>query len=177
MTIVASNSAQTVKSVARRNPRRRPTHPGVLLAETVLPALGKPKTEIARLLGLSRQSLHDILAERQPVTPATAVKLGKLRGNGPRLWLNMQVAHDLWEAEQKIDVSGIPTLEPAQSNALVIDCLKKSQSILNAANFEVEQARLPEACYPLPTSLRNAAAPMRASSVSVGPAMNSKPIW
>ena len=77
----------------------------------MLPALGRPKTEIARLLGLSRQSLHDILAGRQPVTPATAVKLGKLCGNGPRLWLNMQTAHDLWEAEQKIDVSGIPTLE------------------------------------------------------------------
>ena len=100
-----------VEFAARRNPRRRPSHPGVLLAETVLPALGKSKTEIARLLGLSRQSLHDILAGKQPVTPSTAVKLGKLCGNGPRLWLNMQVGHDLWEAEQKIDVTRIPTLE------------------------------------------------------------------
>ena len=100
-----------IEVTARRNPRRRPAHPGTLLALEVLPALGRPKTEIARLLGLSRQSLHDILAGRQPVTPATAVKLGKLCGNGPRLWLNMQTAHDLWDAEQKIDVSGIPTLE------------------------------------------------------------------
>jgi antitoxin HigA-1 len=98
---------------ARRNPRRRPTHPGLLLAETVLPSLGKTKVEIARLLGLSRQSLHDILAGRQPVTPTTAIKLGKLCGNGPKLWLNMQMLHDLWEAEQKIDVRRIPTLEPA----------------------------------------------------------------
>lgn len=100
-----------IEVTARRNPRRCPAHPGTLLALEVLPALGRPKSEIARLLGLSRQSLHDILAGRQPVTPATAVKLGKLCGNGPRLWLNMQTAHDLWEAEQKIDVSGIPTLE------------------------------------------------------------------
>jgi antitoxin HigA-1 len=98
---------------ARRNPKRKPTHPGTLLAQTVLPALGRTKTDIANLLGLSRQTLHDILAGKQPVTPSTAVKLGKLCGNGPRLWLNMQVAHDLWEAEQKVDVSGIPTLEVA----------------------------------------------------------------
>lgn len=99
--------------IAERNPKRRPTHPGVMLGTTVLPALGRPKTEIARLLGISRQSLHDILAGRQPVTSTTAIKLGKLCGNGPRIWLNMQQAHDLWAAEQEVDVSKIPTLEIA----------------------------------------------------------------
>jgi antitoxin HigA-1 len=102
-----------VEIVARRNPKRRPTHPGQMLADTVLPALGRSKVEIAHLLGISRQSLHDILAGRQPITSATAIKLGKLCGNGPRLWINMQVAHDLWKAEQEIDVSAIPTLEYA----------------------------------------------------------------
>jgi antitoxin HigA-1 len=98
---------------AQRNSKRRPTHPGVMLGNTVLPALGRPKTEIARLLGISRQSLHDILAGRQPVTSTTAIKLGKLCGNGPRIWLNMQLAYDLWTAEQVVDVSSIPTLEHA----------------------------------------------------------------
>lgn len=98
---------------ARRNRDRRPTHPGVILNTTVLPALGRSKTEVAKLLGLSRQSLHDILAGRQPVTPVTAVKLGKLCGNGPMLWLNMQTAYDLWQAERDVDVSAIPTLQPA----------------------------------------------------------------
>ncbi len=61
-----------------------------MLGTTVLPALGQSKTEIARLLGIFRaQSLHDILAGRQPVTSATAIKLGKLCGNGPRIWPNM----------------------------------------------------------------------------------------
>mgnify|MGYP001372970023 FL=1 len=55
-----------IEVVAKRNPRRRPAHPGTLLALEVLPALGRPKTEIARLLGLSRQSLHDILAVSNP---------------------------------------------------------------------------------------------------------------
>jgi len=97
---------------ARRNPNRRPTHPGQLLESTVLPALGRSKIEIAKLLGLSRQSLYDILSAKRPVTPNTAVRLGKLCGNGPRLWLNMQSAYDLWEAENEVDVTQIPTLQP-----------------------------------------------------------------
>jgi antitoxin HigA-1 len=84
-----------------------------LLNDTVLPALGRPKTEIARILGISRQSLYDILAGKQPVTPTTAIKLGKLCGNGPRLWMNMQTAYDLWAAEREVDVSNIPTLKSA----------------------------------------------------------------
>jgi antitoxin HigA-1 len=98
---------------ARRNPNRRPTHPGVLLNDTILPSLGRPKAEIARLLGMSRQSLYAILAGSQPVSPATAVKLGKLCGNGPALWMNMQAAYDLSGAEREVDVSGIPTLKSA----------------------------------------------------------------
>jgi antitoxin HigA-1 len=96
-----------------RDPNRRPAHPGQLLADTILPALDQPITEIAKLLGLSRQSLHDILVGKLPVTPRTAVKLGKPYGNGLRLWLNLQTAYDLWEAEQTVDVSGIPTLDVA----------------------------------------------------------------
>ncbi len=87
-----------------------PTHPGELLAEDVIPATGKSKTEIARLLGISRQHLHDILSQKKPVSAEMAVRLGKLFGNGPRLWLGMQVAYDTWIAERKIDVSAIPTL-------------------------------------------------------------------
>lgn len=90
-----------------------PSHPGDLLAEITIPATGKSKAEIARLLGLSRQTLYDILNKKQPVTPTVAVKLGKLFGNGPDLWLNMQAAYDLWHASRDVDVSGIPTLKAA----------------------------------------------------------------
>jgi addiction module HigA family antidote len=95
---------------ARRNRDRQPTHPGALLRDDVLPATGKPKAEIARLLGISRQQLYDILGEKKPVTVATAVRLGKLFGNGPALWIRMQAAYDTWQAERDIDVSAIPTL-------------------------------------------------------------------
>lgn len=97
----------------RRSSRRCPTPPGELLRDIVVPATGKSKTEIARLLGVSRQTLHDILALRQPVTPPMAVRLGKLFGNGAYLWLSMQAAYDLWQAEQSVDTSEIPTIEAA----------------------------------------------------------------
>ncbi len=88
-------------------------HPGELLREDIMPALGKSKSEIARLLGISRQTLYDIIEERQPVTVPMAVRLGKLIGNGPVFWLNLQRNFDLERAESEIDVSAIPTLDVA----------------------------------------------------------------
>src|SRR5262245_50197953 len=76
-------------------------HPGELLREDIMPALGRPKTEIARLLGISRRTLYDILDEKAPVTVAMALRLGKLCGNGPVLWLNLQRAYDLEQAEKE----------------------------------------------------------------------------
>jgi antitoxin HigA-1 len=70
-------------------------HPGELLREEILPALGRPRTEIAQLLGVSRQALHSILTERASVTPEMALRLGKLCGNGPELRLALQTRYDL----------------------------------------------------------------------------------
>lgn len=94
-----------------RDPKRPPTHPGELLRETVLPAAGRTKVEIAAMLGISRQHLNDILNERKPVSPAVAVRLGKLFGNGPDLWVGLQAAYDTWHAARDVDVSKIPTLK------------------------------------------------------------------
>jgi addiction module HigA family antidote len=98
---------------AKRNPKRCPTHPGELLREDVIPATGRTKTEIASLLGISRQHLYDILEKRKPVSPAVAVRLGKLFGDGPGIWVRMQAAYDTWQAEQAVDVSAIPTIRVA----------------------------------------------------------------
>ena len=98
---------------AKRNPARCPSHPGTLLREVVIPATGRTKVEIAGLLGISRQHLYDILREAKPVSPAVAVRLGKLFGDGAAPWLRMQAAHDTWHAEQSIDVSAIPTIRAA----------------------------------------------------------------
>lgn len=95
---------------AVRNPDHCPSHPGELLREDVLPATGMAKAEIARLLGISRQQLYDILDEKRPISPTVAVKLGKLFGNGAGIWVRMQAAYDIWQVEQTVDVSAIPTL-------------------------------------------------------------------
>ena len=104
-------------SMTKRLPQRGlpRMHPGELLREEILPALDRPKTEIAKLLGVSRQTLYDILDERQPVTPVMALRLGKLCGNGPDLWLNLQKRYDLQRAEQELGekIKAIPTLKVA----------------------------------------------------------------
>jgi addiction module HigA family antidote len=96
--------------VAKRKSNRCPTHPGALLREDIIPATGRTKSEIAQLLGISRQHLYDILGERKPVSPAIAVRLGKLFGDGAGVWVRMQAAYDTWNAEREEDVIKIPTL-------------------------------------------------------------------
>lgn len=87
-------------------------HPGELLREDVMPALGRTRAEIARLLGVSRQTLHSILTERAPVTPEMALRLGKLCGNGPDLWLALQSRYDLERLREakRSEIDAIPTL-------------------------------------------------------------------
>jgi addiction module HigA family antidote len=94
---------------------RAPTHPGAILREDVLPAIGMSVTGVAKALGVSRQQLHRIMAETAPVTPEMALRLGKFCGNGPDLWLRMQATYDLWHARRdlKSDLDRISTVTPS----------------------------------------------------------------
>ncbi len=94
----------------------RPTHPGEVLREDVFPALGKSKGEIARLLGVSRGALYNVLDERAAITPDMALRIGKLLGGTADIWLAMQQAYDLRTREKEIaaDLRKIPTLEAAE---------------------------------------------------------------
>lgn len=85
-----------------RQIQRKPTHPGAVLRKDILPETGLSVSEMARRLRMSRQNLHRILAEEQPMTPATALKLAKLLNTTPDLWLNMQRAVDLWEEQRDL---------------------------------------------------------------------------
>ena len=83
-------------------PVREPTHPGAVLREDVLPSLGLSVSEAARQLGVSRQTLHRVMAGTMGVSPEMALRLGQFCGNGPDLWLAMQAAHDLWHARRAL---------------------------------------------------------------------------
>lgn len=82
---------------------RRPTHPGEFFGDIVLPELKLSVSEAARQLGVSRQTLHAIMSGRSAVTAEMALRFGKFCGNGPGLWMRMQQAFDLWEAQSKLN--------------------------------------------------------------------------
>jgi addiction module HigA family antidote len=78
--------------------QRRPTHPGELLREEVMPAAKLTQARLAKALGVSRKTISEIVLEQRPVTVDMAMRLARFFGNGPALWLNMQQAVDLWDA-------------------------------------------------------------------------------
>ena len=90
-----------------RDPKRRPTHPGEMLREDVLPALGMTQAEFAKRLGVSRLTVSELLNEKRGVSPDMALRLARLLGGSPESWLNMQRALDLWELERTRDYSSI----------------------------------------------------------------------
>ena len=83
-----------------RHSGRRPTHPGALLREDVLPALNMTQTEFARRLGVSRLSVSELLHEKRSLSPEMAARVAKLLRTSPESWLRMQAAVDLWEVRQ-----------------------------------------------------------------------------
>ena len=103
--------ARGKETSSRGEPQREPTHPGAILRDDVLPALGLSVSEAARQLRVTRQTLHRIMAGRTAVSPEMAVRLGKFCGNGPDLWLRMQAAFDLWHAERRLrnELRAIPS--------------------------------------------------------------------
>lgn len=80
----------------------RPTHPGEMLREDFLPDYDLSVAALATALDVSRQSVNELIRERRAVSPKMALRLGRLFGNSPELWLNAQRAIDLWDAEQVI---------------------------------------------------------------------------
>jgi addiction module HigA family antidote len=84
-----------------RATHRRPTHPGSILREDVLPALNMTQTELARLLNVSRLSVSELLHEKRPLTPTMAARVATLLNTSAESWLLMQQAVDLWEVRQE----------------------------------------------------------------------------
>ena len=95
--------------------KRRPTHPGEMLREDFLPDYGLTVGRLAEALGVSRQSINELLRGRRAASPEMSLRLGRLFGNSPEFWLNAQRAVDLWDAAQVIkeEVSRIKPLPRA----------------------------------------------------------------
>ena len=92
-----------------------PTHPGVMLREDFMPDYGLTVASLAETLGVSRQTVNELLRERRALSPAMALRLSRLFGNSPEFWLNAQRAVDLWQAERELekDLNRIITLKAA----------------------------------------------------------------
>jgi addiction module HigA family antidote len=85
-----------------RDKDRPPIHPGEILRQDVLPALGMSVTAAAKHLHVTRQALHRVLAGSAAISPEMALRIGKFCGNGPDVWLRMQAAYDLWHAQRAL---------------------------------------------------------------------------
>ena len=89
-------------SIKNIKPREiAPTHPGEMLREDFMPDYNLTTTDLAKKLGVSRQTVNEMLLERRAVSPAMALRLSRLFGNTPEFWLNAQHSRDLWESEQR----------------------------------------------------------------------------
>ena len=95
--------------------KRRPTHPGEMLREDFLPDYGLSVSGLAQAVGVSRQSINELLRERRAMSPEMALRLARLLGNSPEFWLNAQLAVDLWDAAKAIknDIDQINPLDAA----------------------------------------------------------------
>ena len=100
---------------ARAN--RKPTHPGAVLREDVLPELGWTHAELASRLMVSRQTVSQLLHEEKSVTAEMAIRISSAVGGTPESWLSMQQAVDLWEAGVKLKSN--PALAPLFSQARI----------------------------------------------------------
>ncbi len=80
-----------------------PTHPGEMIREDFMPDFGLNATSMAAALGVSRQTINELLREHRVITPIMALRLSRLFGNSPEFWLNAQHARDLWDSEQRFE--------------------------------------------------------------------------
>ncbi|MGB7413150.1 MAG: HigA family addiction module antitoxin [Thermosynechococcaceae cyanobacterium] len=90
-------------SIQNTGMKRRPTHPGEMLREDFLPDHELTVSVLAEAIGVSRQSVNELLRERRAVSPEMALRLARFFGNSPEFWLNAQRAVDLWDTAQAIE--------------------------------------------------------------------------
>ena len=102
------------KTGARRN-ALPPLHPGEIIREDILPEMGLSVTATAKALGVSRQMVHEILAERRPLSAVMCLRLARLFGSTPEFWMRLQAEYDLKKAAQdKKVMAGVARIVPVR---------------------------------------------------------------
>ena len=82
---------------------KNPPHPGRVVRQECLEPLGLTVTQAARLLGVTRQALNNLVNGRAGISPEMSIRLSKAFGSSPEVWLGMQLEYDLAEAEKNAD--------------------------------------------------------------------------
>lgn len=80
---------------------RLPPHPGLSVRHDCLEPLGLSVTEAARVLGLSRQALNNVVNGKAAISADMAIRLDRAFGGGAEVWLRLQMAHDLAQARER----------------------------------------------------------------------------
>ena len=88
-----------------------PPHPGEMVREECLEPLGLTVTGAARALGVTRQTLNNLVNERSGISPDMAIRLEKAFGSSAELWLHLQAAFDLAQARKRQDTFKVERLD------------------------------------------------------------------
>ena len=91
---------------------KNPPHPGKAVRVSCLEPLGLSVTEGAKVLGVSRQALSNLVNGRSGVSADMAIRLSKAFGSTPETWIRMQAAYDVARAEQRADEIPVERYEP-----------------------------------------------------------------
>ena len=91
---------------------RAPIHPGEILLEEFMKPYGMTQTEIARRISVSRKHISEIVNGRKGISTDIALRLSKLFGTSPELWLNGQLGWDLWHAVRGKNAYKLEAIEP-----------------------------------------------------------------
>jgi len=82
---------------------KNPPHPGLSVRHDCLEALGISVTERAKILGVTRQALNNLVNCKAAISPEMAIRLDKAFGGGAETWLRLQATYDLAQAETHPD--------------------------------------------------------------------------
>ncbi len=94
---------------------RAPTSPGAILLHEFIEPMDLTQATVARAIGVPYQRLNEVVRGARAVSPSTALRLARYFGTSPDLWLNLQLAVDLYHAQQN-EAETLEAIEPVSAS-------------------------------------------------------------